>query len=102
MLCSISGITAIPGHSRRSTILCSGSAPYDGGVAMSDEIRLIALHKTSMHHRNSLSTVEICGCFYCLREFNFHQITRWVDDDDTALCPFCEIDSVLGFKTSPA
>jgi hypothetical protein len=69
---------------------------------MSDEIRLIALHKTSMHNRNSLFVMEICGCFYCLREFEFHQISRWVDDDDTALCPFCEIDSVLGFKTSPA
>jgi hypothetical protein len=83
-------------------ILFNASAPYDGRSIMTDEMRLKALHKTSMHNRKSLSEAAVCGCFYCLRDFGFDQITRWVDNDDTALCPFCEIDSVLGFDTTSA
>jgi hypothetical protein len=37
-----------------------------------------------------------CGCFYCKSIFAPSKIVEWVDDDDTALCPFCGIDSVIG------
>lgn len=38
-----------------------------------------------------------CGCFYCLRVFDPSEIEKWIEDEaDTALCPYCEIDSVIG------
>lgn len=28
--------------------------------------------------------------------FNLSQITDWCDDENTALCPYCGMDSILG------
>ena len=50
----------------------------------------------SMYNRPALENDTICGCFYCLAIFNPTEITEWCDDDDTALCPYCGIDSVIG------
>ncbi len=36
-----------------------------------------------------------CQCFYCLETFHAEQVTRWIDDGQTALCPKCGIDAVL-------
>jgi len=41
---------------------------------------------------------EICGCFFCIRIYSKNEIVEWVDDGQTALCPYCEIDSVIGDK----
>jgi hypothetical protein len=37
----------------------------------------------------------ICGCFYCLAIYSPAGITQWVDEDQTAMCARCGIDSVL-------
>jgi len=56
----------------------------------------IEAHKRCHHHRAELQGSELCGCFYCDAIFSPAQITQWVDDGQTALCPKCEIDSVIG------
>lgn len=61
---------------------------------------LAALHRRSFRGKDWLSASQTCGCFYCLRAFDFEQINNWVDDDQTALCPYCGIDSVIGFDTA--
>ena len=65
-------------------------------------------HKHSSLHREEILTSERCGCFYCLAEFVPTDILDWVDAPldaadakvnelgQTALCPRCGIDSVLG------
>lgn len=53
-------------------------------------------HKISSHNRQQIAQSEVCGCFYCLAIFGPSDIEEWVDNDDTALCPKCGIDSVLG------
>lgn len=53
-------------------------------------------HKHSNWHRNELRDSELCGCFYCTDIFDYKNIQDWVDDGDTALCPSCGIDSVIG------
>ncbi|RZG47555.1 cytoplasmic protein [Acinetobacter wuhouensis] len=57
---------------------------------------LVKAHKTSSTHRKLLSESTKCGCFYCLSIFDYEQINEWIDFDDTALCPTCGIDSVIG------
>jgi hypothetical protein len=47
-------------------------------------------------HRVELQSSEQCGCFFCFRLFPFGDITRWIDANETALCPGCGIDAVLG------
>ena len=47
-----------------------------------------------------MSYAESAGCFHCLEIFPAHQIREWTDldneeDKQTALCPKCEVDSVL-------
>jgi hypothetical protein len=61
-----------------------------------DSSDIITAHKTSSCHRKLLSESDTCGCFYCLDIFDYQEITKWVDHDDTAMCPSCDIDSVIG------
>ena len=57
-------------------------------------------HKACIYNRNDILSSSICGCFYCLYIFDKNEITEWTDIESshgqTALCPKCEIDSVLG------
>lgn len=58
-------------------------------------------HAHSIRHRREIIASALCGCFYCCRTFRPDEIREWVDDDadgvgQTALCPACGIDSVLG------
>jgi len=64
---------------------------------------IIKAHEYSSNNRASLKKDNLCGCFYCLKIFNPNEITEWTDwtDEDeesgeTALCPYCDIDSVIG------
>jgi hypothetical protein len=56
----------------------------------------ISAHDWSSYHRETLRESDVCGCFYCLAVFPPSEIEDWTDDDDTALCPKCGIDSVIG------
>jgi hypothetical protein len=53
-------------------------------------------HKHCIRHRAEVEASEICGCFYCLSTFPPTAITEWTDDGQTALCPKCSVDAVLG------
>jgi len=67
---------------------------------------IIATHRYSSNHRESVLASEVCGCFYCLSIFSPSEIEEWIDarEDETdinktgqtALCPHCGIDSVIG------
>jgi hypothetical protein len=69
---------------------------------MAAAIDLVELHAGSRRNRSSLAKAAVCGCFYCLSDYQFERITAWTDDDETALCPVCGIDAVLGFSSQPA
>jgi len=48
-------------------------------------------------HKDELLNDKACGCFYCLKIYSPKDIIEWCDEDgDTALCPHCGIDSVIG------
>ena len=57
----------------------------------------IEAHKLSINNKSIILASERCGCFYCKRLFRPDQIIEWVTDkmDETAMCPFCHIDSVI-------
>lgn len=61
-------------------------------------------HAHSAEHRAEIEASDICGCFYCVATFAPNAIHDWVDADDrgkgqTALCPRCGIDSVIGSRS---
>jgi len=58
-------------------------------------------HQFCTLHRNELMKSDRCGWFYCLRIFFPEEIKDWTDEnkdgvEQTALCPFCSIDAVIG------
>jgi hypothetical protein len=59
-----------------------------------DEI--IKAHKHSSGHREEMMKSEACGCFHCLAVFPPARIKEWIDDGECAMCPECDIDSVIG------
>lgn len=62
----------------------------------SKEDDIIKAHDYSSHHKRTLLKDKICGCFFCLKIFSPKEIVDWIDKDDTALCPHCGIDAVIG------
>jgi hypothetical protein len=58
--------------------------------------RMEGAHQHSRRHRQEIERSQLCGCFYCGAQFPPGRIERWLDDNDTAVCPECGIDSVIG------
>ena len=62
---------------------------------MNDDV--IAAHKYCINHKEKLLKDEKCGCFYCIKIFKPSEIVFWIIDPlETAVCPYCGIDSVIG------
>ncbi len=53
------------------------------------------LHEQCSNNYDLLNENQHGSCFYCLAKIKFVNIERWTDDGKTAICPNCEIDSVL-------
>jgi hypothetical protein len=56
----------------------------------------VRAHARSIHHRDEILRARLCGCFHCLATYPPGDIREWCDGGDTALCPRCGIDAVLG------
>jgi hypothetical protein len=66
-----------------------------------EHIDLGIAHGASIRHREQIMASTWCKCFHCLAQFRPHEIQEWLDEDSagsgqTAVCPHCGIDSVLG------
>jgi len=55
-------------------------------------------HSHSSRHKAEVQSGS-CGCFYCLKTFPPSDIKEWIDKGETALCPNCGIDAVIGSKS---
>lgn len=59
----------------------------------------ILAHKNSSNHRSEVARSGLCGCFFCREVFDSREVTTWIDGGNTALCPCCGIDSVIGDRS---
>jgi hypothetical protein len=57
-------------------------------------------HKHSSKHRGEVEASGRCACFFCFKTFPPTLIKTWVDGNQTALCPSCGVDSVIGSGSS--
>jgi predicted nucleotidyltransferase len=64
-------------------------------VTMSDA-DFNAAHRCSIRHREQIVASERCGCFCCCSIFAPAEIDEWVDEGQTAMCPHCGADAVIG------
>jgi len=54
-------------------------------------------HRHCTRNKEEIANSNQCGCFYCQRIFDPSEINGWVDSKETtAICPYCNIDSVIG------
>jgi|688.fasta_scaffold20543_2 hypothetical protein len=53
------------------------------------------LPKSAMRNRNSIENSKVCGCYHCKFIFQSTRIEDWTDQDATAICPNCGVDSVI-------
>jgi hypothetical protein len=67
------------------------------------DIKLKQIHSECGWHEKAILASELCGCFNCLDIFSPSQIVEWIDEPQdcprgagkTAMCPKCDIDTVL-------
>ena len=52
------------------------------------------LHARSSNNRGALLDSRQCGCFFCLKIYDPSDISDWLNEE-TALCPYCNVDSVI-------
>ena len=60
---------------------------------------ILEAHKHCSRNKQEIESSDICGCFYCMEIFKPEEIGIWLASDETALCPHCAIDSVIGSKS---
>jgi hypothetical protein len=53
-------------------------------------------HEHAYRQREALAKSDGCACFYCFKHFSPAEIATWVDHEETAICPYCGMDSVIG------
>ena len=58
--------------------------------------QLAEAQKHASQHRVEIEASTRCACFFCFRTFPPLSIKAWIDGRQTALCPGCGVDSVLG------
>jgi hypothetical protein len=54
-------------------------------------------HRAHFKLNGRIKPVSEYGCYYCgeVYELAQHPIVEWVDGEQTALCPICNIDAVI-------
>lgn len=61
-----------------------------------DEI-LEEIHRHSINNKTEIEKSDTCGCFFCREMFAPSEIKTWKKDkEETAECPYCKVDSVIG------
>ncbi len=64
-------------------------------TTMFSEAELVNAHSHSSHNLEEVQKSPNSGCFHCLKLFSSSEVTEWLADG-TVICPYCDIDSVLG------
>lgn len=67
--------------------------PEHGSVKPVDPLK--QLHDLSFRNRFLFELEGVGTCFQCFSRFKVEYVKRWTDNDETAICPCCGIDSVL-------
>jgi hypothetical protein len=68
---------------------------------MISSTRLQQIYEHARLNRQHMQPGVACRCFYCLHSFPADEISHWIDEGTTALCPYCSVDSVLSSSADP-
>lgn len=56
---------------------------------------IIDLYSKSFRNKITLNKSTKCGCIHCKKIFDPNEIKEWTDNNETAICPYCGIDSIV-------
>ena len=59
------------------------------------KVEVIKAHQFCKNNKDILLKDKLCGCFFCLKIFAPTEIKDWADENKTAICPYCGIDSII-------
>lgn len=60
------------------------------------EDALKAAHMHTSHNRREVEASQFCYCISCRTFFKPEEIESYADKGDTAICPYCDCDAVMG------
>ena len=60
-----------------------------------EETKLNRLHAYCSHNKELIVTSKKCYCFYCKEKFDSTEVSKYIDNGQTAICPKCGVDTVL-------
>ncbi len=55
------------------------------------------MQKKTIRNKSLIAASTVCACMSCQKTFNPTKILKWVDNYETALCPMCGVDAVIGY-----
>lgn len=47
-------------------------------------------------NRKLIESSFFVGCFHCLKIYKKEEIVQYTDKEQTAICPYCKIDAIIG------
>ena len=62
---------------------------------MTDSV-LNNIYRHTLHNRMEIAKSSMCGCISCRSVFAATEVVDYIDAGQTALCPECGIDAVIG------
>jgi len=68
---------------------------FDNNLDKAIKLNVKYPHQFCTKNQDLLLKSDKCGCFYCGKIFSPTLIEEWIDEGETALCPYCDIDSVI-------
>lgn len=63
------------------------------------ESELKTIHDHSFKNRKEITESTKVTCLFCGKTYGANKIKEWVDDEQTAVCPYCGVDSIVGDKS---
>lgn len=54
------------------------------------------IHSHTLSNRKEIEASDNCACISCCEIFSSSEVIDYIDDGETALCPICGIDAVIG------
>lgn len=54
------------------------------------------LHSYTLRNRKEIEASDNCVCISCCEVFYASDVEDYIDEGETALCPICGIDAVIG------
>lgn len=53
------------------------------------------LHAFSTNNKYLIAKSDYCYCYHCKGKFESSEIVKYIDNNNTAICPHCNVDAVL-------